>query len=80
MTLQPLITSLPESTATINFVDPCLDPELLTATAQINPLNYDYTGQFPSTQFYLAPFVVEPPVCAIQYSCQVIVGDRLDLC
>lgn len=28
----------------------------------------------------LAPFVVEPPICAFQYSCKVSIGDRTDLC
>ena len=32
MTDYPNITSLPDSEATILFVDPCLDPELVTAT------------------------------------------------
>ena len=31
-------------------------------------------------QFTLNPYVVDPPVCAFQYSCAVTSGDRTDLC
>ena len=81
MTDQPQITSLPDVEAYIVFQDPCLDPELVAATPQTDPQIYDYTSQFPSAQFYLAPFDIEPPnVCTINFACQVISGDRLDLC
>ena len=50
------------------------------ATAQLDPPDYFYTGQSLSLTFELAAFAVEPPVCVFQYSCQVISGDRLDLC
>ena len=80
MTEQPHITSLPDAEAYITIVDPCLDPESVTATAQTDPQVYDYTGINPTAQFYLNPFIVEPPVCSFTYSCNVIAGDRLDLC
>ena len=31
-------------------------------------------------KFTLKPYIVEPPICKIVYSCKVITGDRLDLC
>ena len=31
-------------------------------------------------QFLLTPFVVQPPICTVEYSCKVIAGSRLDLC
>ena len=81
LTDYPSLTSpTPDPSATINFIDPCPNPESLLATQQVDPDDYDYTGQAPSVKFTLNAFVVEPPVCDFQYSCQVISGDRLDLC
>ena len=31
-------------------------------------------------KFTLKPYIVDPPICKIVYSCKVIAGDRLDLC
>ena len=61
------LTEYPEveesSSAMIEFVDPCPDPESVTSVIQDNPESYLYTVQSPSMRFTLKPFMVEPPVC-----------------
>ena len=59
------------STADIEFVDPCPDPEALTAPDQTNPADYYYTTS-PTAKFTANPWVVEPTVCPIEYSCKTL--------
>lgn len=71
------------STANIEFIDPCPIPEDLTAPDQTDPEDYYYTGDSPSAEFTANPWVVEPPVCAIEYSCRTTgspMTPLVDLC
>jgi len=41
---------------------------------------YSYTGVSSKVEFTLSPFTVDPPACAVTYSCEVVAGPRLDIC
>lgn len=72
-----------ESNATLELLDPCLDPQQLhsqTVPSQVTSVEYFYTGADPALEYDLQPFVVFPPICTVQYSCRVSSGQRLDLC
>ena len=75
----PQITAGPTST-TMTIVNPCLTPVSVTATAQVNPSAYSYTGASPKLQFVATPFSVNPSVCPVTYSCSMQSGPRTDLC
>jgi len=68
------------ATANIEFKNPCPDPESVTAPVQTNPAAYLYTAQAPKMQFTMIPFVVEPDICKVTYSCAMTAGPRVDLC
>ena len=79
------ITNYPDiisETKVISFEirDSCPNPFSVIAPEQNNPPDYYYTGDSPILSFSLTPFVVDPAVCAVTYSCQVIDGDRTDIC
>ena len=69
-------------TETIMIIDPCLDPFLLNIAPPIYPAEYSYTytGTSPSLDFTPQAAVVDPYVCVINYSCEIINGPRLDIC
>lgn len=71
LTDYPMIVSAVPETAQIEIIDPCLDPQSVTATAQTDPAGYRYTGSNPSSSFTLTAFEVYPPICPITYSCSM---------
>ena len=77
-------TSDPDSEAIIEFLDPCPDPEEVTAVPQTSPAAYPYLrADRPRAEFFLDPYFVEPHVCDFVYSCEVISGppgSSLTLC
>ena len=79
LTTYPIIvTSAPVSTQ-IQVVDPCIDPQTISAPSQINPQSYSYDGT--TLAFTLVPYTVFPGVCNIVYSCAIEVSSpRTDLC
>lgn len=43
--------------------------------------DYIYTGDSPKAVFTMNPFVSDPPVCTVTYSCSMLVSSpRTDLC
>ena len=42
--------------------------------------DFFYTGNSPAAVFTMNPFIVDPPICTVTYSCSVISGPRFDLC
>ena len=43
--------------------------------------DYTYTGDSPKAIFTMNPFVPDPPVCALTYSCSMLASSpRTDLC
>ena len=52
-----IVASLPE-TVDIEIKDPCLGSHSVTATSQIEPVDYRYTGSTPSVNFALTAFDV----------------------
>ena len=64
------------------IIDPCLDPFSLSIALPIDPAEYSYTytGTSPSLDFTPQAAVVDPYVCVINYSCEIINGPRLDIC
>lgn len=47
---------------------------------QVAPPDYYYTDNLPELVFTTDLFTVEPTVCTVTYSCQILTGPRLDLC
>ena len=67
----------------IEFIDPCPSPESVTAPDQTNPADYSYTASSPKMAFTATAWVVEPPICAVTYSCSVVsspMSTSVDLC
>ena len=74
------VTQSSDATATIEFKDPCPDPESVTAPILTDPADYYYTAQAPKLVFTNTAYTVEPPICVFTYSCTVTSGLRTDLC
>ena len=76
-------TRTSDEVAKITIIDPCLDPDLVQASEQeITELTYNYSGSSPKLEFTMTPFIIEPPICEVKYSCELISGPipDLDLC
>ena len=52
----------------LNVGDPCPDPNLVEATAQMTLPDYYYTPDTPVI-FTMNPFEVHPPTCPAIYEC-----------
>ena len=63
--------------ASIEIIDPCLEPDSITAPAQQDPEEYFYTTG--STQVKVTPFVVVPSICPVTYECVEINGPDPDV-
>ena len=51
------------------------------ATPQMIVAPYIYTANAPALAFTMNPFVVDPVICPVTYTCQVLAGSpRLDIC
>ena len=66
----------------INFLSPCaqVSKVVLMPTSQDNPPNYSYTGSSPPAIFTLNPFDVDPAICTLTYSCEMMTNAGFDLC
>ena len=78
----PSTTSGVAITTEIEIIDPCLDPFSIALQSPQPPLpDYYYTGTNPSLEFTTIPFVVDPVICPVKYSCDILPGaPRTDLC
>ena len=74
------MTSLVAITETIEVLNSCNNPFSLVASPASNPPDYLYTGNTPALTFVTPPFVVEPSVCTVTYSCTILSGPRDDIC
>ena len=43
-------------------------------------MDYYYTGGMPRLEFIVKDFTVDPPICNVDYSCEVVDGPRTDIC
>lgn len=68
----------PPASAFLEIFEPCY----LTAPEQMSMPPYFYSGEL--TQFFMNPFIIEPPLCDLEYTCEVVSAprelDTLDLC
>lgn len=65
------VTSGAAITETINVSNSCLNPFSLTVPQQVSRVEYLYTGNSPALTVSTVPFVVDPSVCPIIYTCSI---------
>ena len=76
----PSVTSGSPVEIDLEIIDPCLDPFDLQAPTQDPVPDYYYTFDQPALTVNTKAFIVDPPVCGVTYSCQIVDGPRLDIC
>jgi len=79
LTTYPVIIVASPLSTQIKIIDPCIDPQTISAPVQTNPPSYGYDGT--TLTFTLSPYSVFPTVCKIVYSCAIAASSpRTDLC